>query len=579
MITLEQRPPKSASIRLPPVRPRRLVALLLMVAVCWGVLLATTPSPAGDPVLRTTSPGSTETVKSPDQIQLTFDRPVPAGLATIRVLNPPGEQVVFERPVHPDGREDTIAVPMPMTRYEGSWTVAWTLPSSGLEPLGGSFTFDVSSSIDPVGVPAIETVHDPTVTAVHLTARVAAALAMAVLIGSTFFVAAIWPSGARNRTTRRVIKGAWASLVVATAVTLLSFGPYAAWAPLRDAFDARLLSGTFESGIGGALLARLAVLIPITVGLAQLLSMPPVEDREERWLRGAAVLGCGSALAATWAFAAPSTPQPLTVAVDVVLVIAVGLGISGLFLLALMPREADRFLLGMVFPRFALLAVVCTGLLVIAGAWHLRRQLHGADAGGRWWLMGGVLALALTLAVVIVLGRRRAHPRFSSREAQRAQLRRLRTTFLALGGFAAVALGAAAVLVTIQPAQTAHAAANPTTAPALRDQVAPTRLEFDTGATGGTGSIDLVVLPIARDRLDTLVTVRDESGRARDDLTVTAVFTADGRPPVPVSLAHRAAGYAAGEANMPSAGRWQLALTVAAPDGSKQTLTQLVDVR
>src|SRR5438094_341803 len=251
-------------------RPRRLVAFLFLIAVCWATLFLTAPSHIGEPVLRSTSPGNGETVKSPDDVVLTFDRPVPAGLATVRILDPDGDQVVFERPVHSAGNAEAISVPMPKQRYEGTYSVAWTLPSANLVPIGGTFTFDVNSHIPPDGVPDIETTHDTTIAAVHTAARFAAVAALVLLVGAAFFVAAIWPAGADRKSVRRLVTYSWAGLVVATLGVFVSFGPYAAWVPLRGAFDPRLLSGTFESDAGRLLLTRLYVLIPATLGLVQL---------------------------------------------------------------------------------------------------------------------------------------------------------------------------------------------------------------------------------------------------------------------------------------------------------------------
>lgn len=451
----------------------QVIALLVFVGASWLILLAAMPSPSGDPVLRTTSPGSTELVKSPDHVLLTFDRPVPAGLATVRILDPDGSQVVFERPVHPDGRADTISVPMPKERHEGTYAVAWTLPSDRLEPLGGSFTFDVFSTIEPLGVPQIETTHDLTVTIVYTTARVAAIVAMLLLAGAVVFARVIARS--ESSAVRRLIKYAWWVLFAGTGLALLSFGPYAAWSPLSGAFDPRLLSGAVESEGGGVLLARLYVLAPCTLGLAQLMSMPPAETAAERWVRGGTVLGCVAALFATW------TDLP----VHVVL----------------------------------LTAGACALAAVFFGFFSLGRKLRAVKAAG--------------MSVLAAL--------------------------IAAGGV---------LLVTVQSGQT-------TTPAAIRDQVAPTRLAFDTG------NVDLVLIPAAEGQalhLDADVSMLGTNGAARDDVAVTAVLTREGRS-VPMPLSHEGTGYLAGSATVPEHGTWELALTLRAGDGGTQTLTQPIDVR
>ncbi|WP_370967154.1 copper resistance protein CopC [Amycolatopsis sp. cg9] len=594
--------------RVAATRPRggagRFAALLLLVAACWGTLLATTPSATGDPVLVTTSPGNTEVVKSPDAVVLAFDRPVPAALATVRILDPGGGQVVFTRPSHPDGRDDTIAVPMPAERHEGTYAVAWTVPSSRLEPVSGSFTFDVSYPIQPDGVPEIETTRDPLVTAVHLTARTLAVAAMVLLTGLAFFAAAIGPATARARATRRVVKTTWWLLTASTLLALLSAGPYAAWVPWRNAFDPRLLTAAFESDAGGALLARLATLVPAALGLALLLRTEPATTAADRRLRGAAVLGCASAVLATWTFADPrpsGAPSFLALAADIALLTALAVPAGGLVLLRY-PVARHRHPVS----RFAHAVAACAALLAIAGtaqswsghrlgwlpggalvlavllavvAWFVSRRL-GKERFGRplialaaaavvvavavaWlghrlgWLPGGALVLAVLLAVVAWLV-----PRRPPKE-------RFGRPLIALAGAAVVVTAATATLVALDPGQSAHAAGPAGQAPAaIRQQAAPARLTSETGA------LDLVVIPAA-DRLDVRVSVL---GAHRADTTVTTALGRGNRT-TPVPLDHAGTGYWTGWATVPERGRWELALTLRAGDGSTRTVTQPIDVR
>jgi copper transport protein len=558
MTAVQERPRRA------PDRPRgvagRLVALLILVAACWGILFATTPAATGDPVLVTTSPGSTEVVKSPDAVVLTFDRPVPAALATVRILDPDGSQVVFERPVHPDGRADTISVPMPAERHEGTYAVAWTLPSSRLQPVSGSFTFDVSYPIRPDGVPEIETTRDPVVTVVYVTARMVAIAAMIVLAGVAFFVAAIGPVAARTRATRRLIKTTWWLVVASTLGALASFGPYAAWVPLRDAFDPRLLSAAFESDAGGALLARLAVLVPATLGLALLMKSPPATTAGERRLRGAGVLGCATAVLATWTFTdprAPGAPSQLALAVDVVLLTALALPAGGLLMFRL-PAARDRTTVS----RFVRPLLWCAVLLVAAGT----AQVWYGHRFGR--LPAGALALASVLACFAWLSARRVG-------GPVARQRRFGRRIAGAAGLVSVVVVATAALLALDPAGNAHALGASGQAPAaIRQQVAPTRLAYDTGKPGGQGSVDLVLIPAA-DRLDARVSVL---GPNRADVTVTAALGRGGRT-TPLAVHRAGTGYWTGEATVPERGRWELALTLRAGDGSAQTIKQPIDVR
>ncbi|HJQ45289.1 MAG TPA: copper resistance protein CopC [Amycolatopsis sp.] len=574
-MTLLKNPERNSLVREPRPRTRRLVAFLILVAACWATLLATAPSSTSEPVLRSASPSNTEIVKSPDQVVLTFNQRVPAGLATVRILDPDGAQVVFERPVNPQGHPDQISVPMPPQRYEGAYSVAWTLPSRSLEPIGGTYTFYVNSPIPPEALPDIQTTHDAGVAAVHTIARFAAVAALVLLVGAAFFVAVVWPGGAERKSVRRLVVGAWVGLVVATAGVLVSFGPYAAWAPLSGAFDPRLLSGGFESDIGRTLLARLSVLVPATLGLAQLMTAPAPETVRERWWRGAAVLGCATAVAATWSL--PSDPAPLALTVDTVLLTAIAVAVGGLAVLALCCRGTDRVELS----RFSWTAAACAGLALAAGGYL--SLTHGVTATSYGWLLAGMVALATLLTVTCLLIRRwRRAPAATSPRGR--QVGRLRWPVAAAAGVATLILAATATLVVTQAPHSAHAQAPASPPQSIREQMPPSRVDFDTGSPRGQGSLDFVLIPTTggqdRARVDLHVSVLDRNDVTKDDMAVSAVFSRpdNSAKPVPVSLSRAAAGYSTGSSIIPSRGRWDLTLTLGAADGTKQTLTQAIDV-
>jgi copper transport protein len=146
-------------------------------------------------------------------------------------------------------------------------------------------------------------------------------------------------------------------------------------------------------------------------------------------------------------------------------------------------------------------------------------------------------------------------------------------------------VGGTAALVVIQPPQTAHAQGTVAPSPAIREQAPPIRVAFDTGTPAGRGSVDLVLIPAATGEhqvhIDTNISVLGQNGAARDDLAVTTVLNRPDKSaqPVPVRLSHAAPGYLAGSATMPTAGRWELAITLRATDGSQQTLTKPIDVQ
>jgi copper transport protein len=429
------RAPRAAGLR-----ARGVLGLLVVVAACWGTLLAALPDPAGDPVLLAVSPADGEVVESPDEVMLTFDRPVPAGLATVRMTTPAGRQVVEGRPHNVSGDMRILTVPMPPTRYAGTYSVVWSTPSSRLEPISGGFGFHVFAPSAPVSVPQLPPEPDPVVVAVHTGFRLAATAALALGVGVVLVLAAVWPAGVGHAQARRFVTWAWVVLVAATLGTIGSLGGSAARTSLREAFDPALVSAAFRSDIGAVLLARLLVLVPITIALLQLLTGPPPGAIAHRWLRAAAVLGSASALAATWSYAQSHGPDglaPLTVLVEVAFLIVIAVCTGGPVLLWLLLRTAGDGVLRAAVPRLARLMAVGGGLLVLVAP---------IATGG--WQMIALLVLGALVSGTGVAGRRWVRRRTRSRGRGLSGGSRLLRPAAAVVAAVAVALLAAAAPAT-----------------------------------------------------------------------------------------------------------------------------------
>ncbi|MBG6098669.1 copper resistance CopC family protein [Nocardioides sp. WG-D5] len=403
------------------------------------MLLTVLPSPTGDPVLVALSPKDGETVRSPDEVRITFDRPVPAELATVQMTDPAGERIVSTRPYNPPDADDTVAVPMPKTRYEGIYSVVWSVPSSALEPMVGSSTFSVFSAARLTAVPGLVVDRDPVVVTVYTVAGALATAALVLGVGTVFVLGVVWPEGIRRPGSRRLLGYTWATLVLATLVSLLSFGGYAARTSLGDAFDPALLAGTFKSDIGAALMARLLILVPITLGFWQLLRSAPARTPVERWTSAATVLGAASALAATWVFArphAPAGPGPLTVAAGTALLLAAAVVVG----VAVMQWTILRRAGGQAAPAKRLLAQI----MPVGGA----VLLLAATATGGWRLIAyGALAVVIFgtgVALLIRERRRRSDPVKSRGRRDKPARRRLQEV-------AAVSASATVVVLAALP--------------------------------------------------------------------------------------------------------------------------------
>ncbi|WP_020667776.1 copper resistance protein CopC [Amycolatopsis nigrescens] len=531
------------------------LAFALLVAACWATLLAVaSPVSTEVPVLRSTSPGAGVTAR-PDELVLTFDRPVPAGLATVRLTDPYHREIDPGVPTHPDGRADTISVPIPKQKYAGTYSVAWSVPTERLESVSGTFTFDLASRSSVQDAPQLATKPGTVVTVLYAVAQFGALAALALLVGAVFFVAVSWPAGASSKVARRVVKYAWAALAGCTLGALVLFGPYAAKLPLTDVFKGGLLSGTFESGVGATFRARLLLLVLTGISTVQFIASAPAKTTGERWLRGGAVLGCAAALVATWSFSGHSAPVPLSLAVDIVHLTTMAVLAGGLAMLCVIPRRKRELA---EVPRFSRLALVSAGLLVVTGAYEFWRQVGGFAAVTTFpgWLWAAKVGLVVVLAVTVLAVR---------------WWRSRRGPAVAGVVAAGLLLAVTTVLAISRPARVADAAA--------RHQAPPARLEFDTGGQDGRGWLDLAVVPAKVGENEVHLSVLDRRlATATDQFAVTAVLSTADQSGKPIPLTRVGKGYSTGSVHLPGPGQWELALTFQSADGKQQTSYGVVDV-
>jgi copper transport protein len=304
---------KAKSARRQPITGR-VVACLLLVLVAWGTVFAlASPASHDVPVLRSTTPGVGSNIR-PDDLVLTFDRPVDAGLATVLLTDPYRRPVDPGRPFQVDGRAETVAVSLPEQKYAGTYAVAWRVPA-GAAVARGTFTFDLASRSPAWPAPELPGTQDISRTVARI-----GGLVMLALLASVALHAAV-----TGVTAARLATVAWLGSVAGTLVELFGFGA------------------------GTTLFARLALLGLTGLPLAQLMTVGPPRDARERWLRAGTVLGCTAAVAATWTFAALPVSAPLLLG-------------SAVLLTALVVLPGAALLLGPRWPTIAAAGITTVAL-------------------------------------------------------------------------------------------------------------------------------------------------------------------------------------------------------------------------
>jgi copper transport protein len=284
--------------------PAQLVGLVLLVAACWAAVATALPTPAPDPVLVSTTPADHALADADEEVRLVFDRAVPTALVTVRMTGPSGAELVTGRPYRPSGAgADTVAVAMPETRYEGTYSVAWSVPTSDWKTVEGTFAFHIYYAPEPLALPVLRAAPQPVLTGLLVAGWAAAVVGFVGLVAVALRVAVAGPVGR----SRRLLIAAWWTTAGGTLLTLLTYGGYAARTSFWGAFDPALVPGTLASEVGGELRARLLGLVVAAVAVAMLLRSRPA-DRLDGWLRAGGVLLAAAALAMTWPTAMPHEP-------------------------------------------------------------------------------------------------------------------------------------------------------------------------------------------------------------------------------------------------------------------------------
>lgn len=569
-------------------RPASVLALLLLA------LLAVPAKASAHATLIDTTPDNWQVVgTAPAEVSMRFNESVDSGLAEVRVIGPDGGEVDgVSQPRHPGNRQDVVAVTLPGSVPDGTYTVSYRVVSADSHPVEGAFAFSVGTvtggladgteAEDGGGIASLS----------YGIARWLAFAGLALLIGSAFFAAFCWPGGSARTGVRRLLLAGWATLVAATIASFLTY----AW------YTGGSVGSTLTSRMGLALGARLLLLAAIGAGLRYAFRRSPaVEYPASRVRAGTVVLATGAALAATWSLANHSvagTQVALAVPVDTVHLLAMAVWLGGLpVLLAVLLRSGDVLGMRLAIPRFSQAALVSVGVLLVTGTYQAWRQVGSPSAllGTTYGaLLAGKIGLVVVLVGLGVLARNwvRVHyaaepvtvieKRRARRGPDRREISRFRRMVAVEAALAAVVLGVTASLVSVEPARAELA--REARAAALPERTGPVNvvLPFDAGGEAGKGQLAATVSPGALGPNEVHLAALDDTGMPIDVAEMTAeLVLPDGTVgPIPVELTFFGQGHYIGpEVVVPMPGRWELVVTVRTSEVDQDLLRIPVGVR
>jgi copper transport protein len=422
---------------------RGVTAVVLAVAVL--LLAPSAPASAHAELVDSTPTNGARLDKAPTQVTLTFTEGVNLIDGGIRLVDSLGEPV--STPAAPTVEGRTVRWPMPSGLKNGKYLVSWRVVSADGHPVQGAFSFGIG--VDAQGVVSAGSNQPSTAPAPVVMIRFAGYLAFALLIGVVAFVTWCSPSSRRDPTAHLLGRVALVAGLVTTAAGLAVQGPYVAAVGWSRMFDLDLLRQTAASPFGEALLWRLALYGAMFFAVWMLEWLEPVIAR---WLVGAGMV----ALAVTFAASGhgAGSGRVLDLAVDAVHVLAAGIWVGGLTVLALAGRSVER----RAYQQFSTMAMASVLALVSSGVVNSLLRLDAVSQ--LWQTRYGLLLTVKVLVVAVALGAAALSRRTLRREGTPGRTVRIE----ALVTVVVVALTAVLTLTTPPPTL----AREPSTASAVR---------------------------------------------------------------------------------------------------------------
>jgi copper transport protein len=555
---------------------RLLRTAVVAVLVAPLLLLAAGPALAHAALLSTDPQDGIVLEQAPEQVSLRFNQPVAISLGAVRVIDPSGARVDDGQPERTDGGK-VVTVRLPDAGAEGTYVLTWRVVSQDAHPVSGVSTFSVGQPSEPAA--AVEATGSGPAGFWLTVARLIGFVGLLAAIGVVAVLLLVWPQG-RQRRSVRVLAGTGLALTALGGLAgLLLQGPNVAGLPVADAFDGALLSEVLQSRYGQAHVARLALLVPVAVGVVVLLRSRRPLGTPARIATAVLALP----LLVTWPLsghAAAGSMMALTLPADALHLAAVGAWTGGLAVLALaLLRHPSPEQLTAALPRWSRLATVAVVVLVVTGLFASWREVGGLSAltgttyglllvgkvslvllmlalgaGGRAWIARHYRMPVAHAATTTVL--ERGAPDRPAPPPQK-EVSLLRRRVGAEAALAAVVIALTAVLVETPPARSAYAEPLSTI-----EQLGPdskVQIDLDSAVVG----------------VNTLhVYLTGPGGKAFDVPEVTARLSRPDGESLTSTVERKSLGhYETNDLAVPYRGTWRLDVTVRTSDFDAETAT------
>ncbi|UUW89494.1 copper resistance CopC/CopD family protein [Pimelobacter simplex] len=546
---------------------RRVPALLIAVLVAVLTVLGTATSASAHATLVSTDPAEGAVLpEAPSEVTFTFDEPVQLVPDGLLAFDAAGKRVDLD----PQASGVEVRGELPGDLAQGTYVITWRVVSADGHPIAGSLTFHVgapspkvvppgSVSTDPGALPTVQAI-------VHGIDYVALLLAGGLAIFLSWTVRGVRLAEDVRRRLVRVLRGSALVAVLAAAAAVPLAGAYQLGSGLGGVVDPAALDP-------GLVQQDLQVLALQAFGLA-------VAAWAAGQQRSSLVVDLVTALA-VWSPALVGhtrayEPSALLVVTDALHLSAGAVWLGGLTGLALTLRSVagrpkDAALL---LSRFSTLAAVLLAALALSGVllgWRIVgswSRLFG-ETYGRLLLVK--VALVLVVAAIAAVNRYRLLPRVtgdSGHDVRRQGAGLVRRAVVAEAAVLVAVLGVTGFLTQKPPAGEPPAAAR----------------TADTGVVTGVAGEDLKVLavldpgPGLQRRL--LVQVQNLAGDPLDLYDAPAAVLRSSEVDLgEVPLTPTGAGTYTADVVFPTAGAWQLQVSIRVDEFTSPVTTVDLDVK
>jgi copper transport protein len=437
--------------------PSLLAALLTALA---ALLLAAPPASAHTELESSAPKNGARLAHTPATVRLTFSEPVELADVHIKAA---GKKLTVSRGAHGN---HGVEVTVPKSADQGRLTLAWqVLDMEDGHPTSGTVSFRLAAkaghSAEQAGQAETAAAPEPSeaVRSAWVAVRWAGYLSLALFVGGLAFLALLWPQGAWDRRTRRILTFSWTAGLAASLLAPGLQGAYGAMGTLGDVFETATYTDLLTTEIGIVAACRVLMWVLAAIVLAALLQGGDRAARSPGWRVGALAVGLGLLRTTSMTGHNSEGTHPGWGAVaDLVHLLGVSLWLGGLTLLLLgvLPRRRPEELSSVV-SGYSTLAGVSVAAIAAAGA-VLTWQVVGSFGALFHTDYGRLLLLKLAVLVLVLLIAQRSRGWVKTRldiavllRGDRATVRPFVHSVAAETGLVLVVLAATSLLVTSAP--------------------------------------------------------------------------------------------------------------------------------